>query len=846
MRPNQKPTTGRPDALAALAVSIDLMPVATAVIEPDSGRFIYANQHFSQEWLKKSARDLSALIHQEDRPDVTALLAADMDRLLPREHSMIRVPMQNGEIRWAQLHIKPFRPDTAPLTHLLIVQLIDVTAEKRRLDDVIARETRWNAALVSSVSGVWDHHYAVNRKYYSQIWRQIRGMSIDDPLPASKEAWLDLLHPDDVEHTLHAMARQEDGDPAYQVFEYRERHKDGHWVWIECRGACIERAPDGRALRVVGTDTDITERKLAQHKTMQVSRRLEMALAISGVGVFEADLITGEVDWDDRMHEIYGVPKDHPIRVGETWESFLHPDDKATVLDTVARNNEHNRCFSDQYRILLRDGRERVVRSCSMIFTDADGHLKLVGANWDITEDVALQRELERAKSLAEARNVDLEAARTRIEHNAMHDYLTSLPNRRYLDEKLAQLADECARTGAALGVLHLDLDRFKQINDTLGHNAGDAILRHAAQVLTESVRSDDFVARIGGDEFVLLSRFDGNPRKLAQLADRIIKQLRKPVTCEGRDCRFGASIGIAWGAGGMIDAKQILLNADIALYRAKNNGRNRHEFFSAATHEEIVSAKRLSDDILCGLERREFFPVYQLQFDARTLDVCGVETLARWRHPVHGTLSPDRFIPTAEEIDAMATIDASILDQALEDFAAWRSQGLSIPQVSVNVSYRRLRDPSLVQKLRRLPIRPGELSFELLETTFLDNCEEAVTQTLNSLKKMGIALEIDDFGTGHASIVSLMRLSPQVLKIDRQLVKNVPQSADQAKLVAAIVDIGKSLGIRVVAEGVETMEHARILRDLGCDVLQGYALARPMPAEHIGTFIQQASWRQS
>lgn len=845
MKPRQNMTSPHPDALAALAVSIDLMPVATAVIEPDSGRFIYANRHFTEEWLTKSARDLAALIHQDDRPNVSALLAAGLERLLPAEHAMIRVPMHNGATRWAQLHIQSFRPETAPTSHLLVVQLIDVTAEKRRLDDVVARETRWNAALVSSVSGVWDHHYAINRKYYSPIWRQIRGLSIDDPLPASKEAWLDLLHPDDVEHTLHAMARQEDGDPAYQVFEYRERHKDGHWVWIECRGACIERAPDGRALRVVGTDTDITERKLAQHKTQQVSRRLEMALAISGVGVFEADLVSGEVDWDDRMHEIYGVSKDHPIRVGETWESFLHPDDKATVLANVMRNTERNRCFADQYRILLRDGRERVVRSCSMTFTDTDGHVKLVGANWDISEDVALQRELERAKSLAEARNSDLEAARTRIEHNAMHDYLTGLPNRRYLDEKLAQLADECAKTGAALGVLHLDLDRFKQINDTLGHNAGDAILRHAAKVLSDSVRSEDFVARIGGDEFVLLSRFNGNPRKLAQLADRIIKQLRKPVSCEGRDCRFGASIGIAWAAGGHIDAKQILLNADIALYRAKNNGRNRHEFFSAATHEQIVSAKRISDDILRGLERREFFPVYQLQFDSRTLDICGVETLARWRHPDHGILSPDRFIPTAEEIDAMATIDASILDQALEDFARWREKGLPIPQVSVNVSYRRLRDPTLVQKLRRMQIRPGELSFELLESTFLDNCEDGMTQTLEGLKAMGIALEIDDFGTGHASIVSLMRLNPQVLKIDRQLVKHVPQSTDQARLVGAIVDIGKSLGIRVVAEGVETMEHARILRDLGCDVLQGYALARPMPAADMQGFIRKAAWRR-
>ncbi|MGE6743146.1 sensor domain-containing protein [Allorhizobium pseudoryzae] len=834
----------RTDELAALAACIDHLPLPTAVLEPEAGRFVHANHLFRSEWLDRPARDLASLVHQDDLWQLhEAFRHADPPSPLGTT-SMLRLPRPDGTVRWAELHARAFEPEKAPGAQLFVVQLVDFTVQKKLLDDVIARETRWNAALVSSVSGVWDHHYAIGQKYYSPIWRQIRGMDLEDPLPPTKEAWLELLHPDDVEHTLYAMQRQEDGDPAYQVFEYRERHKDGHWVWIECRGACIDRAPDGRPLRVVGTDTDVTERKEAQHRAVQVSRRLEMALAISGVGVFEADLVTGDVDWDRRMHEIYGVPMDMEIRVGDTWESFLHPDDKATVLANVARNTEQNRCFSDQYRILLKDGRERYVRSCSMTFIDADGHLKLVGANWDITEDVILQRELERAKSLAEARNVELETARVRIEHNAMHDYLTGLPNRRYLDEMLGLYAQECAAKGMALAVLHLDLDRFKQINDTLGHNTGDAVLRHAARIMRDTVRAEDFVARIGGDEFVVLVRFDGNPRRLSNLAERIIREMRKPVSCEGRECRFGASIGIAWAEAGVMDPKQILLNADIALYRAKNNGRNRQEFFSADTQMEIAKTKALSDQILQALERREFFPVYQLQFDARTLDVCGVETLARWRHPVEGTLSPDVFIPTAEDIDAMATIDAQILEQSLEDFSAWQATGITIPKLSVNVSYRRLRDPALTKTVRRLSIRPQTLSFELLESTFLDDCEESVTTSLKRIRKLGIGIEIDDFGTGHASIVSLMRLSPSALKIDRELIRSLPESRDQVRLVRAIIDIGKSLDIRVVAEGVETMAHARILKDIGCDVLQGYALAKPMPFAQVAPFIRSQVWR--
>ncbi len=305
---------------------------------------------------------------------------------------------------------------------------------------------------------------------------------------------------------------------------------------------------------------------------------------------------------------------------------------------------------------------------------------------------------------------------------------------------------------------------------------------------------------------------------------------MRKPVRYEGHDCRFGASIGIAIDSGSTLDAKQMLLDADIALYRAKGLGRNRFEFFSASARRDIISAKHLADEILIGLERNEFVPFYQLQFDARTLDVAGIETLARWQHPVHGLLTPDRFLDIAEDLDVVSTIDALILERALADRSVWIKDGLSIPKISVNVSARRLADPDLGKKLRALKIEPGTISFELLESISLDDCDEAVAANLKKLRKLGIDIQIDDFGTGHASIVSLLRLSPKTLKIDRELIRMLPQSSEQRKLVGSIIDIGRSLNILVIAEGVETVDHIRILEELDCDTLQGYALARPMP----------------
>ncbi|OWV70974.1 diguanylate cyclase [Rhizobium sp. R634] len=710
--------------------------------------------------------------------------------------------------------------------------------------DLSERESRWNYALVGSNLGVWDHNYRLGRKYYSETWKTMRGMAPDEEAAGDYDAWLQLVHPDDRDFVVHAIDRQNAGDPDYQIFEYRERHRDGRWIWIECRGACVEWDEAGVPTRIVGTDTDITARKEAEETLSRLSRRLDLALEISRIGVFEADIEQDMVEWDDRLMAIYGLQGISRQNAGEVWARSLHPDDRDRVLGLVDRSVASGSDFQQEYRIIRGDGKERVIRSRAAYFVDGVGKRKVIGANWDVTEEVKLRDELRRAKDLAEARNGELEAAKESIEHLALHDYLTGLPNRRYLDKMLEKRAAECRAKGQALAILHIDLDRFKQINDTLGHRAGDAMLKHAAGVLRNCVRAADFVARIGGDEFVILCAVDAASKKVVGLAERVIRELRKPVRYEGHDCRFGASIGIAVDSGPELDGKQMLLDADIALYRAKGLGRNRFEFFSASDRLDIVSAKQLADEILIGLERNEFVPFYQLQFDACTLDVTGIETLARWQHPVHGLLAPDRFLDIAEDLDVVSTIDALILERALADRKAWIKDGLPVPKISVNVSARRLADPDLGKKLRALKIEPGTVCFELLESISLDDCDETMTANLKKLRKLGIDIQIDDFGTGHASIVSLLRLSPGTLKIDRELIRMLPQSAEQRKLVGSIIDIGRSLDILVIAEGVETADHIRILEELDCDMLQGYALARPMPAMQIPSFIRSGSWR--
>lgn len=709
----------------------------------------------------------------------------------------------------------------------VLLQMVEITDLRQELDEVKERESRWNHALVGSLSGVWDQRSS-GELFYSDVWRQIRGLGPNDTFPPSTEEWLQLVHPQDRQRVLHCIERQNAGDPDYGVFQYRELHRDGHYIWIECRGACIERDDDGKPTRIVGTDTDISARKQQEEWLEGLSRRLKLAIDISGIGIFETDFDAGSSEWDEGMRRIFEVDNDCDVQIGGFWESKLHPEDRSRTLAYVAAKIAELKPFTDNYRIIAKDGSTRYIRSNSLPFMDHDGRLKMIGVNWDVTEDQRLRQELEQQKILAEARNAELERTRLEAEHSALHDHLTGLPNRRYLEEKLEEWRAGRGTLGSGIAILHIDLDRFKQINDTLGHGAGDAMLTLAAKILRENIRATDFAARIGGDEFVVLIDHDGATPALAAIASRIISHMRQPAWYNGHECRFGASIGISHSLTRDADPKQLLQNADIALYKAKNLGRNRFEFYAQASRTLLADTNRLSSELLRALESDEIFPYYQLQFDARTRAVVGAECLARWRHPTRGILGPDKFLAIAEEYGVLAQIDGLILEKALVDLEGWRSEGIAPPKISVNVSARRLTDPDLARGLSDLDIKPGTVSFELLESVFLDQQDAAVMGNLDMLRRLAIDIEIDDFGTGHASIVGLLNLKPTTLKIDRQLIEHVPDSQEQRILVKSIIQIARSLGIKVTAEGVETEEHARILGRLGCDVLQGYGLAWP------------------
>ena len=821
-----------------LSKVIENIPATIGVKEATELRFVLVNRAgeeltgvFREEFLGKNDFDL----FPEDQ--ATLFVARDREVLASREMQVIaeeQISTRHKGMRTLRTVKMPVMDDAGEPQYLLVMSE-DITERKQAEAALTASERRWAFALKSAGQGVWEADIANNTVYYSPMWKQIRGFGVDEEVNSDVEEWLKRVHPEDRARLRETIARQNSGEIPRNAFEYRERHQAGHYIWISSNGAPDAWAPDGSPTRMIGTDTDITQRKINEQQLRGTSQRLALALRVSRIGVFEGNLKTGELLWDDRVREIFGLPSGGGALTNADWERAIHPEDAPQTLLTLAQAIAQRGTFRQHYRIVRPDGEIRTIASDATYFEEPDGTSKFIGANADITDEIALSERLRTANILAEARNAELEAAKARIENQALHDALTGLPNRRYLDEIIAKYsAQNHDGVHPGIAVLHIDLDRFKQINDTLGHSAGDAVLKYVAGLLVEAAGAGNFAARVGGDEFVVLCLNETDPQTLSTLADRIIAAVQQPIPYESHFCRVGASIGISVETGARIDPRRILINGDMALYRAKERGRNRHEFFSRTLQEELESNKRIADDILRGIEQNEFIPYYQPLVDALTYETIGAEALIRWRHPTEGVLAPARFLKIAEDLNVLAALDRGILSAAITDLERWQSAGLPIQSISVNVSFHRLNDDDLVPSLRKLAIRPGTISFEFLESIFLDEFDDRVARNIDAIKEMGIGIDVDDFGTGHTSFVSLLRLMPRRFKIDRQLIAPVATSESQRRLVASIVDIGRTLGIKVVAEGVETLEQAGILAEIGSDFLQGYAFARPMASANL------------
>lgn len=441
-----------------------------------------------------------------------------------------------------------------------------------------------------------------------------------------------------------------------------------------------------------------------------------------------------------------------------------------------------------------------------------------------------------------------LEQANEQLTYMALHDSLTKLPNRILLEDRLERAMCGAGRDKRRFAVMFIDLDGFKAINDAYGHHIGDLLLKGVASRIQTGIRATDTLARVGGDEFVLLAEVD-DPEDAANLAEKVIESLAESYECQGYRLQVTGSIGIVIGDDTSNDHHVLLSNADAAMYHAKALGRNCYCFFESSMNAGAQEQMRILHDLRTAVERHELVLHYQPKFDASGARMMGVEALLRWVHPVRGMVPPDKFIPLAEKTGLILPIGEWVLNEACRQMQQWQKEGRAGLTMAVNLSSVQFSYAGLVEQVRetlkRYELDPRCLTLEVTESTAMRNVDASMV-VLQQLSEMGVHISIDDFGTGYSSLLYLKRLPASELKIDRGFVRDLTDDVEDAAIISAIVALGKALHLTVVAEGVETEEQQDFLRRLGCDSLQGYLLGRPMAAEKLMPRKTEAEERKS
>ncbi|MBI3374620.1 MAG: EAL domain-containing protein [Betaproteobacteria bacterium] len=431
--------------------------------------------------------------------------------------------------------------------------------------------------------------------------------------------------------------------------------------------------------------------------------------------------------------------------------------------------------------------------------------------------------------------------AEARIEYLATHDGLTGLPNRMMFSQTLNLAIESARRYARKFALLFIDLDRFKIINDTLGHAAGDALLKQMSARLRQSLRASDVVARLGGDEFVVLVQEVNETGEIALVARKILSGIIEPVLLAGQECRVTGSVGIAMYPADAEDEQSLMTNADIAMYLAKEEGKNNFQFYSSDIKTRSLDHIALETNLRRALERGELYLHYQAKLDFGSGAISGVEALLRWQNPELGQVPPAQFIPIAEETGLIVPIGKWVLHSACTQNMAWQREGLRPVCMAVNLSPRQFADPDLLANiaavLSQTGMAPQWLELEITEGMVMYNTDRAI-QLLRAIKQMGVRLAIDDFGTGYSSLAQLKRFPIDTLKVDRSFIRELPGDSEDKAITEAIIAMGRSLSLTIVAEGVETREQETFLRQHACDQMQGYYFSRPIAPEQFADLL--------
>lgn len=558
--------------------------------------------------------------------------------------------------------------------------------------------------------------------------------------------------------------------------------------------------------KAVATEAELLEKQ----------KRFDLFMLATNDFMYDYDLEGGSLWWNPGALAAFNVKAEDAN--GDWWISRIHPEDRDGVLQSLNQAVEQQeKCWAAEYRFLLADGSYANFYDRAYILYENGKAVRLFGSFMNITER-------KRAEEL--------------LRHGAYHDPLTNLPNRAHIIEELTRsLARTSRHEDLRTGLMFLDLDRFKGVNDRLGHSSGDQLLIKVADTLRECVRPSDLVGRLGGDEFTILLEDIASEHDAMQVAERILQCLLSPFIIEGNEVYTGASIGITLSSPRYTSAEEMLRDADIAMYRAKVAGKGRFEIFDQEMHAKVLAAIQLEYDLRRALQQEQFVLHYQGIFDVATREVVAYEALVRWNHPGRGLLAPGVFIGPAEETGLIVPIGEWVLRTACREASTWtRANGRAgrSPTLHVNVSARQFSTPGFTDTVAAIlaesGLDAGHLTLEITESLLLEGSAERKAE-FDKLRAMGVQFSLDDFGTGYSSLSYLHQYPIDGLKIDRSFVSRFHSDPANREIVKAIISIANAFQLSVVGEGIETEEEIEVLRQLGCSAGQGYLLHRPAPA---------------
>jgi diguanylate cyclase (GGDEF)-like protein/PAS domain S-box-containing protein len=688
--------------------------------------------------------------------------------------------------------------------------------------------------------GIWDWEIQTGNLTFNKIWAEILGHTLEELQPIQFNTWSSNLHPDDLMKAEILLEKHFNKELDYYELEARMKHKLGHYVWVLASGKLVERDSQGNPKRMVGSHQDITKRKDNEARIIVSTQLLNESQWLANLGGWALDLKTGAVFWTAETYRIHETSSEefNPT-VASAIDSFL-PVSKQIISEALDKAINSGIGYDLELQTYTSKGRKIDVRTTCTVTFDKGIPIRLNGILQNISDRKKNQRELEQT-------NKDLQYANAELILSANYDPLTGLPNRNLLADRLQQALTKSLKNGTYVAIAFIDLDGFKYVNDTHGHNVGDGLLRKVGNQLNSLLRDEDTLSRIGGDEFVAIIGNLASPLESDSIVSRMLKSVSSTLVIEKKLLKISASIGVTYYPLDDANPDKLIRHADQAMYIAKQQGKNCRHIFDIEKDEAIIQYNEELQRIEQAITDEEFLLYYQPKVDLRTNKIVGVEALIRWNHPGKGVLGPAMFLPVVQDHVLDIEIGKWVIDSALKQYQYWLSLGYDIP-ISVNISPLHLQHNDFVSELKGMlcrysDIKPGSIEFEILETSSLTDIN-LVSKVIKECNQLGVSFSIDDFGTGYSSLTYLKRLPVDTLKIDQSFVRNMLSNPSDQAIIQGIIELAKVFGLKVIAEGVETPEHGDVLLSMNSYLAQGYGIAKPMPANNILSWL--VTWKNN